>query len=73
MRLKPRFWFLLSLLFFAAGLCLWQAGDRLAASRHASRRCRLWPFRPIRPVRSIAPPTAPVPAAAGRPRRGPIA
>jgi len=26
---------LLSLLFFAAGLCLWQAGDRLAASRRA--------------------------------------
>jgi len=28
MRLKPRFWFLLSLLFFTAALCLWQEGDR---------------------------------------------
>ncbi|MGA2542485.1 MAG: hypothetical protein ABSG78_13105, partial [Verrucomicrobiota bacterium] len=26
---------MLSLLFFTAGLCLWQAGDRLAASRRA--------------------------------------
>jgi subtilisin-like proprotein convertase family protein len=36
MRLKPGIWMGLSLLFFAAGLCLWRAGDRLAASRRAS-------------------------------------
>ena len=34
MRMKPRNWLLLSLLFFAGGVCLWQAGERLAAARH---------------------------------------
>ena len=35
MRMKPRIWLVLSLLFFAGGVCLWQAGNRVAASRHA--------------------------------------
>ncbi len=35
MRLRPGFWLVLSLLLFAAALCLWQAGDRRAASRRA--------------------------------------
>ena len=36
MRMKPRYWLLLSLLFFAGGVCLWQAGERLAAARRDS-------------------------------------
>jgi hypothetical protein len=36
MRLKPRFWFLLSLLFFTAALCLWQEGDRRASLHRAA-------------------------------------
>lgn len=34
MYLKPRNWLLLSLLLLAGGVCLWRAGDRVAASRH---------------------------------------
>lgn len=69
MRLKPRFWFLLSLLFFTAGLCLWQAGDRLAGSRHASTPAASGPSVPSIPSVPSAPATAPAPAApAPRPR-----
>ena len=63
MRLKPRFWFLLSLLFFTAGLCLWQAGDRLADSRRASTPAASVPSVPSVPPVPSAPATAPAPAA----------
>ena len=36
MRLKPRVWFLISLLFFAASFCVWQYAEKRAAQRHAA-------------------------------------
>ncbi|MGD0814502.1 MAG: S8 family serine peptidase [Verrucomicrobiota bacterium] len=36
MRLKPRDWFLISLLLFAASFCVWQYAEKRAAQRHAA-------------------------------------
>ncbi len=35
MRLKPRVWFLISLLLFAAAICVWQCAEKRAAERRA--------------------------------------
>jgi autotransporter-associated beta strand protein len=36
MHLKPRVWFLISLLLFAAAICMWQYGEKYAAAHHPS-------------------------------------
>jgi len=62
MRLKPKFWWLLSLLFFAASLWLWHAGDRMAASRRAAAVSSNAPVPSVPSVPLLPSNTAPAPA-----------
>ncbi|MBI2924850.1 MAG: S8 family serine peptidase, partial [Verrucomicrobia bacterium] len=71
MRLRPRTWFLISLLLFAAAAWFWHLGNKRMA-REASRRPSSSVARPDLSLRSVAgarPPSPPRPAAprAGRP------
>jgi len=56
MRLRPTFWFLLSLLFFTAAICLWQEGDRRTSLHRATALGKAI-------SNAIPPATAPAPAA----------
>ena len=71
MRIRPRFWGLLSVLFFAGGVCLWQAGDRRAASRRAVTRASVGSVGLVGSAGSVGsvPSTAAVAASGGAARR----